>query len=1004
MLRVPVTALLLFCLVFFAARPAGAQYARLGLPGFQHSRWTTDDGVPPTGLGAMAQTPDGWLWFTSAEGLYRFDGVTFERIDPPPGSPMERNSPFDLVVAPSGELWISYRQNGGLAVYRDGGLHPLPMPKDSPAIGMPDLRGTNTVWAINGLFSGSRLYQWSGGRWTPEGSGLSRGYVDSLCRTSDGTLWASTHGDTVLDATILSRAPTATRFQSTPIRRFAQLSCAIDPTGRMWIADKGGVRLVAGSDGKVIPGGTSFPAIPNADSSSIAFDAAGGIWGGTNGVGIFYIPDADAQGRGAKDRLQLFDVRDGLTADGVNGLFIDRENHVWFSSDAGLNRFRRSIAVRETRVPGNLGEGYTLQGGGDQTYVVTTAGVFRLGSAGWEKLFEHMLAGLCLDNQHGFWGVRDHELLHVRDGKRRSHPLPENAELSGSCAQDRFGRLWFTLYEGGAIWYDSTGWHRPDTPLPQAIRPDFVQTPTGGVAYVAEDSLVRLEAAGALLTPLEKYDLGEIFQIASGPRDIFISGNNALLRIRGNRISRIDARRFPWVARLRGMVQTPAGETWLRRALWVSRVSTAELDRAFEDPTAPLNRTYFDLQDGVFPALNLTFPGPQIGVGEDGRIWLPDRQGLAHIDPAKLKADLAPPPVVIRSLVSGGTVHRDPARLVLPAGTRALDIGYAALSYAAPHRIQFRYQLEGVDDDWVSPGGRRLASYANLGPGSYRFRVLAANGDGMWNDKGAVLEFEIPPTFLQSWPFKLLCALAVVLLLWIAYRIRLRTVTNRIKGRMAERVAERERIARELHDTLLQAVQSLTLRFQLIVQDLGIKGPPRVALEAALDRADQVIAEGRDRVLELRTQQEGGDLAQMLADIAHQQDFGASAVVIATVGTPRRLDPTIQDEIARIAGEAIFNVRRHARAKRMAITIRYQSSFGISVVDDGVGIDPQIADKGREGHFGLGGMHERASRLKGRLTIAPGPQGGTIVELTVPGRIAYASGRTSRLAGIGFGK
>jgi signal transduction histidine kinase len=142
----------------------------------------------------------------------------------------------------------------------------------------------------------------------------------------------------------------------------------------------------------------------------------------------------------------------------------------------------------------------------------------------------------------------------------------------------------------------------------------------------------------------------------------------------------------------------------------------------------------------------------------------------------------------------------------------------------------------------------------------------------------------------------------------------------------------------------------------------------------------------------------------MLADIAHQQDFGASAVVIETLGTPRRLDPTIQDEIARIAGEAIFNVRRHARAKRMAITIRYQSSFGISVVDDGVGIDPQIADKGREGHFGLGGMHERASRLKGRLTIAPGPQGGTIVELTVPGRIAYASGRTSRLAGIGFGK
>jgi signal transduction histidine kinase len=231
----------------------------------------------------------------------------------------------------------------------------------------------------------------------------------------------------------------------------------------------------------------------------------------------------------------------------------------------------------------------------------------------------------------------------------------------------------------------------------------------------------------------------------------------------------------------------------------------------------------------------------------------------------------------------------------------------------------------------------------------------------------------------------------VLALLWLAYALRLRAVASRIRARMAERMAERERIARDLHDTLLQSVQALTLRFQLVVDELPITERARPGLEAAIDRADQVIAEGRDRVKELRSHGNSSDIEQIITDIIAQQRFDPPVTVsVQTVGTPRPLDPLALDEIARIAGEAIFNIMRHARATRVAIELRHHASFAISFVDNGVGIDPAIlAQGGRKGHFGLSGMRERAQKLDGELIVRRIAEGGTQVMLNVPGRIAY---------------
>lgn len=996
-LRLWLCVLLLPVAMLVAGTACLARDGQFGLAQFKHTRWTVDDGAP-TSINAIAQTPDGWLWLAASEGLFRFDGVTFERVPLPAGPRMERASPSALLVSRTGELWVGFAQNGGVAIYRRGMLHAVSMGEPPSRILGFSQTSDKAIWAAAGVsYHEKRLYRLAHGRLeaVDERLGLPAGFPGPPCATADGTLWISLEAEH--KNLLVSLPPGAARFRASPARMEMTAACSVDRAGRLWISDKGGTRMVAGSDGQTIAQPVAYPAVPSSEHTALAFDPAGGLWGSTSSAGVFYVADAGGVHRTAASPLERFRASDGLTSDVIRRPFLDREGNIWFGSELGLDRFRVASAVRESRIRGDPGLGFAMSASKDEIFVSTDHAVYQITPAGPRKVLDGGLLGICPANGGGFWGVLDSRITHWRGGVRSVLASPPGQALIGTCAQDRSGRLWAGIMPGDAMWHDASGWHRLSKSGPVMQEPDLVVTPAGDVAYVASRALVRLNSGGATTTDLKPYDPGTISKIAVGPSDIFISGNNGLLRIRGSHITRIDARRFPWVARLRGLVQTTRGETWLRSNHSISQVATSALDRAFEDPHAPLPRRYYDLRDGLSPSQNAAYPGPQLGVGSDGRIVLLERPGVSYIDASRLGNNAAPPPVVIRSLSSAGNVYRDPAKLMLPAGTHSLDIGYAGLSLAAPHRIQFRYRLEGVDDDWVLPGTRRLASYANLGPGVYRFIVSAAGSDGLWNAHEATLDIEIPPTFLQSWPFKLMCGLIVLGLLWLAYALRLRAVASRIRMRMAERVEERERIARDLHDTLLQSVQALTLRFQLVVDELPIEERARPALEAAIDRADQVIAEGRDRVKELRLPRDGNDIAEIIANLVQQEGFDPlTAVSIETVGTPRALDPLALDEIARIAGEAIFNIRRHARATRVAIEIRHQFNFAISFADDGVGIDPDVIEAGsRDGHFGLPGMRERARKLDGDFVIRRIAEGGTQVLLAIPGRIAYKTQRPS---------
>jgi signal transduction histidine kinase len=309
-----------------------------------------------------------------------------------------------------------------------------------------------------------------------------------------------------------------------------------------------------------------------------------------------------------------------------------------------------------------------------------------------------------------------------------------------------------------------------------------------------------------------------------------------------------------------------------------------------------------------------------------------------------------------------------------------------------PERVRFRYRLEGVDDDWRDAGTRRTAYYTRLGPGRYRFVVSAANEDGVWNATGAAVDVAIAPTFVQSAPFKALCAAVLVAAAWLLYRLRLRRATLRLRGLLQERAGERERIARALHDTLMQSVQALLMLFEHARVRLPDDCPDLPLIDRTLDQARNALREGRDELTALRgAAAPAQDLVGALVPLGRilGEQFGVRFAVQVD-GQRRPLCRDVAQEACFIAREALQNAFRHARATVVTLEVAYAADvFELRVRDDGKGITQAL----RPGHWGLAGMRERAAAIGGRLDIGPGcaktAPGGTLVALTVAASQAY---------------
>jgi signal transduction histidine kinase/ligand-binding sensor domain-containing protein len=959
---------------------------------FLHTTWPVETGAPPD-IWALDQGPDGFLWLGTGSGLYRFDGITFERFRPQPG---ERLASIDITavnaLAPN-EVWVGY-SGGGVSHLRDGHVTTFQRDDGIPpgmVVGLLEDRD-RVLWAV----AHGGLSRFEAGRWLRVGADWNApaDMIVGLFVARDGTLWLST------DRSVHFSRPGARRFEPTGAVT-GHATFTQTPDGRMWITDGlNGLRPLPN-----YPAGESrspWPLKPSTPTdilsvASYAIDRSGAIWGTdrVNG-GIFRFDPHRA--KQPTHSLQESDVdrfgrTDGLTSDRSIPILADQEGNIWVGTNAGLNRFRDAGIV-----PEKTGAfAYSVAATPEATYISDGAWLYRAPpdepAARLTPLSGGLITSLFVAKDGALW-YGDRGFVHrIREPERTRIPFPEGV-VDGhikAIAEDASATLWVSFGRSGVHRLKDGRWHGQvdldGLPAPQVA----ASHPDGSVWFGFADGRVsRHSGAGVrVFSADDGLDVGdpEVIDIHDGA--VWVGGEFGVARQDGDRFRTIGSGRVAPFFGVSGIGRTREGDVLVNGLSGVVRMKPDDLGRAFADPAHSPAYTIYDSSDGLPGVAQQGCYSPSVVRGADGRVWFVSNTGVAFLAGTALRNHV-PPPVAILSATSGDAAYSPAAPLALPAGTSSLAIAYTAASLGAPEKVRFRHRLEGLEADWVDAGTHREAVYSNLGPGVYRFRVIAENEDGVWNTDGAVLEVEIPPTFLQSRLFKLLCAVAAAGLLWLAYSMRLRVVADRIRMRMAERTGERERIARELHDTLLQSVQSLTLRFQLAVDDLPEDAPARAVLEEALDRADAVIAEGRDRVRDLRTEPDS-DIDHVIADIVARQAFDPGVeITMTTTGAPRPLQPLVQEEATRIASEAIFNIWRHADADRVVIVVGHGANFSVRLADNGVGIARDVSDKGqKDGHFGLSGMRERARNLRGWLVVRSLPQGGTEVMLTVPGQIAY---------------
>jgi signal transduction histidine kinase len=372
------------------------------------------------------------------------------------------------------------------------------------------------------------------------------------------------------------------------------------------------------------------------------------------------------------------------------------------------------------------------------------------------------------------------------------------------------------------------------------------------------------------------------------------------------------------------------------------------------------------------------------------------------VDPSRLLQKALPAQTYIESLIADRKEFEAAPNLKIPTNPRDLQVDYTSPSFSIPQRVKFRYRLDGYERDWHEAGTRRQAFYTDLPPGKYSFRVMACNSEGIWNESAAKLDFSVAPAYYQTNWFRALGACIFLALLWAAYLWRVRQLQHQFDMTLEARVSERTRIARELHDTLLQSAHGVLLRFQTVSQLLPDRPmEAKEKLDNAIDQTADFITEARDEVQGLRDSTvQTNDLALAISTLGEELTADSSnrpVFDVAVEGEARNLHPILRDELYKIAAEALRNAFRHSRARRVEVEIRYDNEqFRLRIRDDGKGIDPEVLEaKATEGHYGLPGMRERATLVGGKLAVWSEVDAGTEIEVRIPASTAYATAERS---------
>ncbi|WP_165830980.1 sensor histidine kinase [Sphingomonas pokkalii] len=973
-----VLAVLSAVLLAIAFAPAAAQpVPERSLAQYRLTTWRTQDGAPP-GIIGLAQSADGLLWIAASTGVYRFDGTQFDRIGPG-ASLAVADMPTAMLAARDGTIWTGY-QSGRFTIYRDGALRPLPPPPVRKRTMYLEQTADGAVWAALAQ-PNMPLLRYADGRWQSVGEnwGLPAQWLISIHAADEGSLWVTT-----LDA--LYRLPPGQRRFERVMAVHGHAGVTSDRAGTVWLADDDGARPVFR---KGAPVSQDAPRRTPAAVRNIALrvDRLGNLWG-INGEVLFRIAPRAAA-------VETLTRQDGLTSSKLGALLEDAEGNLWVGSSLGLNRISRTAVVAEPEIGAPPPYGYQLLRMRDgAVFLAAQDGVYRVAPGMRPRMVwrgDPGSAGSCEDRDGSALVFVQDRLLRFRGERASTEPWPYRPTLGVSnCAVDSKGRLWANGGRAGLFRRDGSGWRVLDRPAPGARYPLIVLTAADGqvLAGTQDGRLERLGEDGRPVATLVALDDGlDPDGAARVGAATYFTGRSGIYRVTGGTVELLPQSRAPWAARITGITQARDGSMWMIGRMGIARIDAASLDRAFRGAGQVLRPMMLSFAQGL-PDLGFSGSGPGAVTGGDGRLWFNTLSAVAWVDPAHLAVSPAPVRAAILAANWGTGAARDPKQLTLPAGTRQLRIRYTGALLSAPDQLRFRYRLNGAPGEWIEAGNAREAMFGNLRPGSYRFEVQAAGRDGGWG-QSATLAIEVPPTFVQSNAFFWLCGIACLCVVVLLYTLRMRQVTRAMRRQFHIRTLERTRIARDLHDTLLQSVQGLMLRFQTVADQLPVDTAQRAALEKTLVQAEQVVVEARHRVLDLRTGSQGDPLASLSGFAAPMLSGIGLRLDTERVGRSRPIVPAVADELVRIGEEAIRNVIAHARARRITLRLEQGARLVLEIIDDGIGIAAARIETPDEDHFGLIGMRERAARIGGTLTVERAAAGGTVVRVVVPGGRAY---------------
>jgi ligand-binding sensor domain-containing protein/signal transduction histidine kinase len=998
--------LLACCVCAFGLDPS------LDISQYAHTSWKVRDGFTKGFIESIAQTPDGYLWLGTEFGLVRFDGVRAVPWQPPENEHLPPGTIYALLVSRNGTLWIGATK--GLARWKEGNLTLFPQ-FDGEAIFtlLEDHEGTVWVGAGGPPHSG-KLCAIRGSTVDCFGDGAQLGPgILALNEDKKGNLWAGAKDG------IWRWKPGPPKFYPLPGELDGIQAIADDEDGALLVGWKGGIYRF--KDGETEP--YPLPGISlQFQAKRILRDRNAGVWIAVWNHGLLHVHQG---------RTDVFSATEGLSGDDVNALLEDAEGNVWISTIAGIDRFR-NFAVPTLTAKQGLSRalvGAVLADKDGGVWLATYSGLNRwkqgqvtipeMGSAKRDgKIHGSLPSSLFQDDAGRIWVSSTKELGYLEHGRFVSiKGIPAGTILS--ITQDSAGNLWVINEAVGLIrisprndvheifWSDLGHDDNASVLAGDHSRGGlWVGFYRGGIVYFA-DGQIR-----ASYTAADGLGTGRVsdFHLGDGGA-LWISTEGGLSRLQNNRLATMTSKNGLPCDAVHWAVEDNDRSMWLYTACGLVRIDHSELDAwaaavdQRQDVTLPIRVTAFDSSDGVKSLSNPGHYHPQVAKATDGKLWFLPWDGVSIIDPHHIPFNTIPPPVHVEQVVADDKAYEISSGLRLPAQTRHLEIDYTALSFVAPEKVLFRFKLEGQDRDWRDVGTRRQAFYTNLSPGNYRFRVAACNNSGVWNEAGTFLDFSVAPAYYQTNWFRASCVVVFLALLWGIYRLRIQQLQHQFAIGLEARVNERTRIARDLHDTLLQSFQGLILRFQAatnLLPERPVEAKQR--FESAIDQAAQAVTEGRDAVQELRSSTvETNDLAMAISALGEQLAAdGTSAdsalFRMAVEGTPRNLHPILRDEVYRIAGETLRNAFRHAQARQVEVEIHYDAQqFQLRVRDDGKGIDPEILGKQpRPGHFGLHGMRERAKIVGGQLDVWSELDSGTEVELSIPGSRAYATPSTRR--------